>query len=148
MQSEIKFRYVFKHFKTGDVRTKIITIHDMEQNQWGEIPEWEEDDGYQIESRDPYTGLKDRNGKEIYEGDIIRITFDTNYYEKPYYIGVVNYRVEDDYPAFDLNPWIDCGMNALSWLKSESDESVRSYEVIGNRWDNSDLLEDQAGDLK
>lgn len=79
-----------------------------------------------------YTGLLDQKGKEIYEGDVIRITFDTNYAKEPYYIGEVVYGAEEGYPAFDLAPWIDCGMNALSWLKSESDESVKCYEIIGN----------------
>ncbi|KAE8559123.1 YopX family protein [Paenibacillus polymyxa] len=85
-----------------------------------------------------YTGLKDRNEKEIYEGDILKVTYTD---ERPY-IGRVEYRADRDYPAYDLVPWIDCDMNALAWLKSESDPSVVSYEVIGNIHDNPELLED------
>jgi|GEM_PF-4469901 len=86
-------------------------------------------------------GIDDSNGKKMCEGSIIKITFDTNYIDKEHYIGVVEYGAERGYPAFDLEPWIDCGMNALSWLKSESDPSVIKYEVIGNIKDNPELLE-------
>ena len=87
-----------------------------------------------------YIGINDMNGQEIYEGDIIKITFDENYTIKPSYIGKVEYGTEWDYPAFDLFPWIDCEMNAFSWLKSESDPSVKKYEVIGNIFENPELL--------
>lgn len=90
-----------------------------------------------------YTGLQDKNERsknDIYDGSIIKINFDPSYVDKPYYIGVVRYRAEDGYPAFDLEPWIDCGMNALAWLESDSDPCVIDYEVIGNRFDNHDLL--------
>ncbi|WP_339194316.1 YopX family protein [Paenibacillus sp. FSL P4-0176] len=90
-------------------------------------------------------GIKDSNGKDVYESDIKRINFDTNYIDNPYYIGVVEYVANRGYPAFDLEPWVDCGMNALSWLKSESDPSVISYEVIGNIYENPELLAPKEG---
>ncbi|WP_440109958.1 YopX family protein [Paenibacillus sp. QZ-Y1] len=94
-----------------------------------------------FDSSDYYIGIEDSNGKKMYKGSIIKITFDTNYSEEEYYVGVIEYGAERGYPAFDLEPRIDCSMNAISWLKSESDPSVIKYEVIGNIHDNPELLE-------
>ncbi|WP_339304252.1 YopX family protein [Paenibacillus sp. FSL L8-0435] len=90
---------------------------------------------------DHYIGIDDSDGKKMCEGSIVKITFDTNYIDKDFYIGVIEYGADRGYPAFDLEPWIDCDMNAISWLKSESDPSVIKYEVIGNIRDNPELLE-------
>ncbi|MBD8836273.1 hypothetical protein IFU39_00370 [Paenibacillus sp. CFBP 13594] len=132
---------------------KIIDVDKL--TQWINTERMELDSGGQsaysmilkeIESRtfdlsDRYIGVDDSNGKKMCEGSIIKITFDTNYSEKEYYIGVIEYGADRGYPAFDLEPWIDCEMNAISWLKSESDPSVIKYEVIGNIKDNPELLE-------
>ena len=102
-----------------------------------------------------YTGLTDKNGKRIFEGDIIRYADKLDYemykesLEAPeVYEGVdfsdlwtvdkIVYGLEYGYPAFDLcNHEFDC--NGLSELSESMDYY---YEVIGNIHDNPELLEE------
>ena len=106
-----------------------------------------------------YTGLKDNNGKRIFEGDIIRYAdlYDYNCYlesiDNPevydnidlgniWTIDEVVYGIKVGYPAFDLNKH-DFETNGLSEL-SESGQYF--YEVIGNVYDNPELLEVNKND--
>ena len=106
-----------------------------------------------------YTGLTDKNGKKIFEGDIIRYAdlYDYNCYlesiDNPevydnidlgniWTIDEVVYGIKVGYPAFDLNE-CDFEINGLSEL-SESGQYF--YEVIGNIHDNPEIL--KGGDKK
>ena len=75
-----------------------------------------------------YTGVKDSNGKEVYEGDIVRIGCEG--FEKIYV--VVFDDSELDYKA--TNGKEEYGRE-FEYLKC-----CDKIEVIGNRWDNPDLL--------
>ena len=66
-----------------------------------------------------YTGLNDKNGKEIYEGDILEYSGDSKVYEK---IKVVE--------------WIDKSA-FIGFLIARNIE----YEIIGNIYANPELLE-------
>lgn len=74
-----------------------------------------------------FTGLTDKNGKEIYDGDIIKIIKGI---EKEIIIGVVKY-------SKMLGMW-------YLEIKGDYDTEIRLYdnkEVIGNIYKNHDLLE-------
>ena len=68
-----------------------------------------------------FTGLYDKNGEEIYEGDIYR-------YNNPDSINEVSYCMGGGFVGFDLTPAI------------HSENRLLDVEVIGNIYDNPELL--------
>lgn len=102
-----------------------------------------------------YTGLTDKNGNKIFEGDIVRYAdideyqyylecqkppdnYDEKLFENMWTVDYIVYGDKVGYPAFDLNSH-DFECNALSELH----ESYQYYyEVIGNIHDNPELLKE------
>lgn len=76
-----------------------------------------------------YTGLKAKNGKEIYEGDIVRYT--TEYYgKKREHLRVVEW---EEWDSDDFGEPHNIGYRNLSGYE----------EVIGNIHENPELLEEE-----
>lgn len=73
-----------------------------------------------------FTGLVDKNGKEIYEGDIVK-WFVNNLIRE----GIVEYI--DNYGGYDMKNFKDNYHVCCDWLRGE-------YEVIGNVYENPELL--------
>lgn len=130
---EIKFRYRIKEIKTNKTITQFFSLELVELG----ILNNKNKDTFVILSRDQYINLKDKNGKEIYEGDIlkninlvnwqenlIKVEYKENTYPEsegydPYYMTIFGY-------DFKNNFCIDGKFNEL--------------EVIGNIFENPELI--------
>lgn len=104
-------------------------FHEGDWGYWGDCiaSELYKDD-YNIMQ---FTGLKDDNGKEIFEGDILRLN-----YGGDDEIDRVTWCGGEGYPAFDLAK-NEMETNALAYLKQSGEGQC---EVIGNIWENPELI--------
>jgi len=125
---EIKYRYVWESGKPVLITTEIFSIEQIEDGEMEDFIYAEQSElgeSLKLIERNLYTGLNDKNGKEIYEGDIVKINYtpDIENAEEDFDITDVEW-LEDD---------ITCG-----W----SIDPVTSWhaKVIGNIHENPELL--------
>jgi uncharacterized phage protein (TIGR01671 family) len=77
-----------------------------------------------------YTGLKDKNSKEIYEGDIVRATANGN---RKYQIVWIDY---------GLGHWWIADIKRDNLIPNKIPINLNAIEVIGNIMENPELLEE------
>jgi hypothetical protein len=73
-----------------------------------------------------FTGLKDKNGKEIYEGDVLLTTYNTKYF-------VVEWH---------LSRWWGTPIKGLHSGRGKDIHFIKS-EIIGNIYENPELLNNE-----
>ena len=135
---DIKFKIYFKDEE--GFMTKPITIEDLLHEDWIDFENEEgtlslplkdfrffygKNENYEIMQ---YTGLKDKNGKEIYEGDVVKV-----FTNKEWRIGIIIY----EHSGFTIDV---TNNKELEYGRTSIIENLT--EVIGNIYDNPELLEE------
>lgn len=141
MQDRFKFRYVFtKDFggKTGICyKMPIFNLDTITDENFNKIVKSYIDYDYKLISMEQSTGLRDKNGKLIYEGDIISVKIQTQdaFNVEEYYSE--NYKGEIIFKE---------GEFAIRVIDTKKQPISLYYyangcEIIGNIYENPELLE-------
>ena len=102
------------------------------------------EDNYSIvdpETVGQYTGLTDKNGKKIFEGDIVKLTDKSFGYKWKAVVefGNPNGNYTWGWQLKPIGKAKNVNTDILCWVEME--EAGAYCEVIGNKWDNPELLE-------
>ena len=135
MTREIKFRFYFNRYNEDKTKYERypddLTLNSLMSGNYSEEEPIQDEGTIRVQ----YTGLKDRHGKEIYEGDIIKASWNSE-------------KINDDRIGVIKD------IRAVDWYMSDGflaghDESnYGNREIIGNIYENKDLLSTQSVDKK
>lgn len=123
---EIKFRAWLKEEKIM-IDVSEIDFHSEEVSGFDESDVFYEGYGYDYAELIQFTGLRDKNGKEIYEGDIVVFK---NVFNKDKFVGRVMY-------YSGCKPILWDGKHSIDLAETNEED----LEIIGDMFGNPELLE-------
>lgn len=115
----MKFRYVLKNKLSGEILFKNYSLLEIENGEVVSLNDCE------IISRDRHTGLKDKNGVDIYEGDVLE------YYNT--YNRIELQKVLFEWYCTDNDG--RCYENVMGWVDEDGypiDTQENKHTIIGN----------------
>ncbi|TAH79731.1 hypothetical protein ES066_16485 [Bacillus subtilis] len=136
----IKIRYTFRHKGSGNIEMKWYSIGQLEERAAAKLSPVFSDE-YELISRDLYTGLMDKYGREIYEGDC----YTAKHKSGKVYTGQVKYDLSF---VFDIEGFEELFINGVGSVKTNRTFDIHSFikwfdevEVIGNIYEDPELQE-------
>lgn len=138
MSREIKFRFVFKHEDTGEIKFHACTLDDLLERPLEENCHHLEisyllDAGYKLIAKDQYTGLCDNNKQEIYDRDILQLP------RKEFIAKVVWVKETTKFCLEARSSFCESGWMELVYAISFA-YNGEAVKIIGNEHQNPELL--------
>lgn len=143
---EIKFRAYHTEKRDGQEFPRMIGWDEILNNDEEELACYFRNEFSNVSPLMQYTGLKDKNGREIYEGDIIHCVhwfFDGNEIEE-HFTASVGFR-DGSFTLENINSRYYSGYTGeenrkgICWI-GDINYCEEDYEVIGNIYEDSELI--------
>ncbi|MBS4748197.1 YopX family protein [Bacillus altitudinis] len=124
---DIVIRYIFKHRFSGNIEIKEYSTSQLEARAAKKLSPCFDETEYEMIARNLFTGLKDKNGVWIYEGDVVQ--------------GSLRLHGDVDPIMRKVCMHKGCYMFGV-WNAHEYFNKHQHIEVVGNIYQNPDLLEE------